>query len=68
MLLPWTKYPGIEHGSIGWRCGYGEDYLNLFWKWFSALSVELKSVYSADNPEAAGWEGFYQRIINSPWI
>ena len=36
----WLAYPEIERYSIGWRMGYGEDYLFRFGRWLDALSSE----------------------------
>lgn len=30
MPPPWLAYPEIERYSIGWRMGYGEDYIGRF--------------------------------------
>jgi len=38
MEVPWKKYPELERGSIGWRMGYGETYMNEWVDWFYALS------------------------------
>ncbi len=27
LLPPWLAYPEIDRHSIGWRMGYGEDYI-----------------------------------------
>lgn len=37
---PWLAYPEIERYSIGWRMGYGEDYLYKFSDWFYSLPEE----------------------------
>ncbi len=28
---PWSRFPELPHGSLGWRMGYGEEYL---YRWF----------------------------------
>ncbi|WP_172249411.1 hypothetical protein [Novosphingobium sp. SG707] len=61
MIPPWTAHPDIHAGSIGWRMGRGEDYLDQFNQWFSRKHVEAKRRYATDNPEPVGWEGFYSR-------
>jgi len=33
LLPPWKRYPEIPGGSIGWRMGPGEEYLDLWWHW-----------------------------------
>ena len=34
MPPPWLKYPDIGRYSIGWRMGYGEDYIGTWGPWF----------------------------------
>lgn len=68
MLSPWEKYPELPKGRAGWRMGYGEEYMNEFWKWFSRLTEDEKKRFELDHPEIAGWEGFYNRIRASPWL
>ena len=38
MPPPWLVYPEIERYSIGWRMGYGEDYIYKFWNWLDTLT------------------------------
>ncbi|OMF22040.1 NADAR family protein [Paenibacillus sp. FSL H8-0259] len=47
-LLPqWIVYPEIEPFSIGWRMGYGEDYLMHLWEWREQQSPEALKEYDA---------------------
>lgn len=32
---PWAKYPEIPAGSLGWRMGYGEDWLDVWGAWLA---------------------------------
>jgi N-glycosidase YbiA len=61
MVPPWEKYPEIPAGSIGWRMGYGEDYMSDWHKWLRGLSPLGKHKYaqSLDVPEA--WVHWAQR-------
>jgi N-glycosidase YbiA len=59
---PWPKYPEIERQSIGWRMGYGEDYLCLWSPWYKGLSNSGKNKYKTTNPEPQEWQGFYENI------
>lgn len=68
MTPPWDKYPELGRGRIGWRMGYGEEYMNSFWQWFSRLPDGEKSAYETRFPEAEGWSGFYERIRAHPWL
>jgi len=41
---PWAAYPWIQHGSIGWRMGCGEDYLL---QWFPYVQKHIRDFPSA---------------------
>jgi hypothetical protein len=41
---PWAAYPWIQHGSIGWRMGNGEDYLM---RWFPYVEAHILDFSSA---------------------
>ena len=68
MPPPWLKYPELPHGSIGWRMGFGEEYYNAFYKWFSALKAADRMQFRQSMPEPSEWSGFYQMIADSPWL
>ena len=38
MPPPWLAHREIERYSIGWRMGYGEDYIDRFGDWLDTLS------------------------------
>ncbi|MFR6693156.1 MAG: hypothetical protein ACLUS6_03700 [Dysosmobacter sp.] len=40
MPPPWLAHREIERYSIGWRMGYGEDYIYRFGDWLDTLSPE----------------------------
>jgi hypothetical protein len=48
--------------------GYGEQYLNDFWKYFSRSPEEERAEIERAYPEPEGWSGFYARIRSSPWL
>lgn len=48
--------------------GYGEEYYNQFYKWFSRLDSNAQITYAADNPEPDDWAGIYERIKSHPWL
>ena len=54
MPPPWLAYPEIERYSIGWRMGYGEDYIGRFFSWLEDLSSEERMEYQALFPGRAG--------------
>jgi hypothetical protein len=66
LLPPWKKYPETPAGSIGWRMGAGEDYFDMFYRWFSALNDAEWTRFASENPEPAGWR-LYQTITEHPW-
>ena len=45
MPPPWLAFPEIERYSIGWRMGYGEDYIDWFGHWLDTLSPEEQTEY-----------------------
>lgn len=57
---PWLAFRAIERYSIGWRMGYGEDYLYKFMDWFDQLSDQDRSEYQSLFPEPITWSGWYQ--------
>ena len=56
---PWLAYPEIERYSIGWRMGYGEDYLYKFSDWFYSLPEEEQIKYRDMFPEPVTWAGWW---------
>lgn len=59
LLPPWLAYPEIERYSIGWRMGYGEDYLCKFSDWFYSLPAEEQKEYRELFPEPVTWSGWW---------
>lgn len=61
MVPPWVKYPNLPRGSMGWRMGVGESYLDDFDKWWSRqrrdVRLRVKSVY----PEPSDWPEYYKQ-------
>ena len=39
MPPPWLAHREIERYSIGWRMGYGEDYIDRFGDWLDTLPI-----------------------------
>lgn len=60
MPPPWLACPDMERYSIGWRMGYGEDYISRFSNWLSALSQEERTEYQGLFPEPATWKGWWK--------
>lgn len=67
MQPPWIKFPKLERSGIGWRMGYGEEYYDTFYQWFSDLSEIERARFEAENPEPQKWKGFFRMIAEAPW-
>lgn len=50
LVPPWAKYPEIPRGSIGWRMGMGEWYLDMFRRWWRDLDRSARDAYRARWP------------------
>ncbi len=57
---PWIAYPHIERYSIGWRMGYGEDYIMKWGKWYDALSEKEQKEYQELFPAPITWLGYWE--------
>lgn len=65
MVPPWTKYPNIPLGSLGWRMGSGEDYWYGFRSWWFDQDSRTQQQLENKYPEPTGWDGFYERLRDS---
>ena len=59
MPPPWLAFREIERYSIGWRMGYGEDYIYRFFDWLDTLSSEKQAEYRSLFPEPITWKGWW---------
>ena len=59
MPPPWLAFPDIERYSIGWRMGYGDDYIYRFGDWLDTLSPEERKEYRSLFPEPITWKGWW---------
>ncbi len=57
---PWLACPEIERYSIGWRMGYGEDYITKWSRWYRELAPEKAAQYRAMFPEPITWRGYWE--------
>lgn len=60
MAPPWLMYPNISRYSIGWRMGYGENYMVDFADWYSGLNIDEQRQFQEMFPEPKGWLGWYE--------
>lgn len=60
MAPPWLMYPNISRYSIGWRMGYGENYMMDFADWYSGLNIDEQRQFQEMFPEPKGWLGWYE--------
>jgi hypothetical protein len=67
MQPPWEALSHIPPGSIGWRMGPGEDYLEEFWSWFDNLTDLERAMFQFQHPEPRGWRGFYAGRLEDPF-
>ncbi len=56
LLPPWLAYPEIDRHSIGWRMGYGEDYIGKWHRWYQKLPAKKERRISAAFPRASDLE------------
>ena len=55
----WIAFPEIERYSMGWRMGYGEDYIYKWGEWFNSLTKEDVKAYQDLFPEPVTWRGYW---------
>ncbi len=62
MIPPWDKYPNLEKGSMGWRMGMGEAYIEEFQVWY-LMQLRPTQIHMMKNyPEPEEWKGFYRGL------
>ena len=54
---PWMALPYVERGSIHWRMGIGEAYMEKWGPWYRSLQPEEKETYLQLFPEPLSWRG-----------
>ncbi len=59
MKPPFLEFP-YPPGSLGWRMGWGEHYMEEWRAWYAKLwPQELRDEYALAYPETDDWKGFY---------
>ncbi|MBA3545806.1 MAG: hypothetical protein H0T76_04915 [Nannocystis sp.] len=67
---PWAKYPEIPAGSIGWRMGYGEGWLDVWYEWLSRQPTDRAWRLAYLRRHAAAprtWDRVALRTFNPNW-
>ena len=65
---PWMALPDIERGSIHWRMGIGEAYLEKWGPWYRQLSEAEKKEYLRLFPEPLPWLGCITHAAECEYI
>jgi hypothetical protein len=60
LMPPWLALPLIPHGSIGWRMGVGEGYLDDLRRWWVGQPIEARLRLREAYPEPPEWTGFWR--------
>ncbi len=58
MMAPWIEYPELLFGSLGWRMGGGEGYMDMFLDWFYQQNERSLNNFFAQYPPPDEWQGF----------
>jgi len=53
---PWIAFPSTERYDMFWRMGFGENYLDNWYKYIDVYGMER---YKLDFPEPNEWQGTY---------
>ena len=59
MVAPWVQYPELPHGSLGWRMGYGEAYLDDFLEWMYEQDKNVIDQFFRQYPVPEEWNSFF---------
>ncbi len=73
MNAPWIEYPELPFGSLGWRMGGGEGYLDMFLEWFYQQDKNSLDSFFAQYPPPDEWSKFFEQHLikmktrKKPW-
>ena len=59
MIAPWIEFPDLPRGSLGWRMGAGEGYLDTFVEWLYQQDEASIKEYLHDNPPPEEWQSLF---------
>ena len=60
MVAPWVEYPELPHGSLGWRMGGGEGYLDSFLKWLYQQDQSVLDKFFEHYPVPEEWNSLFE--------
>lgn len=60
MSAPWIEFPELPYGSLGWRMGGGEGYLDRFLEWFYQLDQAGLDCFFEQYPPPDEWASFFE--------
>ena len=60
VLPPWLAHPEIDRYSIGWRMGYGEEYIEILFEYLDKLTDNERIIYELTYPENDEWKDWYK--------
>jgi hypothetical protein len=59
---PWVEYPQYPLGSVFWKMGGGEDYLDGWLDWFLNLPKDHQDALQNSEATPAGWRDLLEHI------
>ena len=59
MVPPWVKFPNLPYGSLGWRMGIGEGYMDEFLTWFKGCDDEVRDKLKSKYQGPGQWSNFF---------
>lgn len=63
-LPPWLKHPELLRGSMGWRMGYGEWYLDMWHEWAKSQErTQLLVYFRAHAPLPVEWLDWVSYVL-----
>lgn len=64
MKPPWKEFD-YPYGSLGWRMGAGEDYIDEWFNWFNSLKGTKLINYIKNNPAPnIKWKNEFYKEFN----
>ena len=58
---PWMAFPDDPPNSMRWRMGGGEDFIDMFCKWYGEQTSEERQTFKDKFPIPPEWQKFMNR-------